>query len=235
MIKPVGFTQDSWPKLKMDPPRFNGEGVNFCWMRLQMNGLSGGKLTIPTEKGSLESYLADFDPIFRKVSHVGDDTLTSLFVAGLSASLKHELLIRHPASFSDAIALAQQLAGCQTASNSGQSSRARLAWQSLAERADRTRRGLCWCSEPYSRSHVCSKTFYALMGDDADESDCARDIEELITDEEAKNMVISGDVSHILVIGHKLRPRSIRGNCFDIDQFLLQVEGPDVILGVQWL
>ncbi|KAG6415867.1 hypothetical protein SASPL_123286 [Salvia splendens] len=61
---------------------------------------------------SLESYLAEFEPILRKVTHVGDDPLTSLFVAGLSASLKHELLIHRPASLSDAIALAQQLAAC---------------------------------------------------------------------------------------------------------------------------
>lgn len=118
--------------------------------------------------------------------------------------------------------------------------------------------------------------------------------------EEAENMVISGDVSRVLVIGTKLRPRSIRvtgiiyeapvsvlidggsthnfikpavaeklslslhtispfrvfvgngaslrcdyvslntpislqGHRFDIGLFLLQVEGPNVILGVQWL
>ncbi|KAG6423312.1 hypothetical protein SASPL_113705 [Salvia splendens] len=370
-IRPVGFNQDSWPKLKMDPPRFNGDGV----VLRRRNGLSGGNLTIRTEvgmtscstsngastpdlyedyvgrlatlrqKGSLESYLAEFEPLLRKVTHVGDDTLTSLFVAGLSASLKHELLIRRPASLSDAISLAQQLAACHTASHTSQSSGSRSAWQhrdgkqyqkpqspspkqpdlvrlpnpyqkqqreaqapsdypvvrvSAAERADRTKRGLCWyCPEPYSRSHVCSKKFYALMGED-EEGDPEHDMEDPLDGEEAENMVISGDVSRILVIGPKLRPRSIRitgmiyeapvsvlidggsthnfikpavaeqlslslhtispfrvfvgngasmrcdyvslntpislqGNCFDIDLFLLQVEGPDVILGVQWL
>ncbi|KAG6397659.1 hypothetical protein SASPL_143829 [Salvia splendens] len=304
-----------------------------------------GRLATLRQTGSLEAYLTEFEPVLRKVSHVGDDTLTSLFITGLANSLKHELLIRRPASFSDAIALAQQLAACQAASNMGQSPRARSAWQprdsrqpqrpsnpatkaagatrhpssqprqlressgptdypivrvSAAERADRTKRGLCWyCPEPYSRSHVCSKKFYALMGDD-EESDSPRVEEDPGTDEEAENMVISGDVSRVLVIGPKLRPRSIRvtgtiyeapvsvlidggsthnfikpavaeklslslrtispfrvfvgngaslrcdyvslntpiylqGTCFDIDLFLLQVEGPDVILGVQWL
>ncbi|KAG6391199.1 hypothetical protein SASPL_148952 [Salvia splendens] len=297
------------------------------------------------QTGSLEAYLTEFEPVLRKVSHVGDDTLTSLFIAGLSSSLKHELLIRRPASLSDAIALAQQLAACHVASNTGQSPRARSTWHprdsrqqqrttnpapkpadttrlpssqprqqressvptdypvvrvSAAERADRTKRGLCWyCPEPYSRSHVCSKKFYALMGDD-DESDNPCDEEDPSIDEEAENMVISGDVSRVLIIGPKLRPRSIRvtgmiydapvsvlidggsthnfikptvaeqlslsihtispfrvfvgngaslrcdyvslntpiylqGTRFDIDLFLLQVEGPDVILGVQWL
>ncbi|KAG6431020.1 hypothetical protein SASPL_109095 [Salvia splendens] len=68
--------------------------------------------------------------------------------------------------------------------------------------------------------------------------------EETFADEEAENMVISADISRVLVIGPKLKPRSIHvtgmiheipGTRFDIDLFLLQVEGPDVILGVQWL
>ncbi|KAG6422036.1 hypothetical protein SASPL_118597 [Salvia splendens] len=399
-IRPVGFNQDSWPKLKMDPPRFNGDGVGLWIKKIQkfynhtFTSLSDrlyltefllddaaeewfewwesnnkdrgwddflldikrrfdpdlyedyvGRLATLRQKGSLESYLAEFEPLLRKVTHVGDDTLTSLFVAGLSAPLKHELLIRRPASLSDAISLAQQLAACHTASHTSQSSGSRSAWQhrngkqyqkpqspspkqpdlvrlpnpyqkqqreaqapsdypvvrvSAAERADRTKRGLCWyCPEPYSRSHVCSKKFYALMGED-EEGDPEHDMEDPLDGEEAENMVISGDVFRILVIGPKLRPRSIRitgmiyeapvsvlidggsthnfikpavaeqlslslhtispfrvfvgngaslrcdyvslntpislqGNCFDIDLFLLQVEGPDVILGVQWL
>ncbi|KAG6425837.1 hypothetical protein SASPL_110042 [Salvia splendens] len=227
-IKPTGFNQDSWPKLKMDPP----------W---------------------------------------------------LSASLKHELLIRRPASLSDAIALAQQLSACQAATSSDQSLRPRPTWQSrefkqpqkaastapkptdsvrlqssqprqqresrgptdypvihisAAERAERTKKGLCWwCPEKYSRSHICSKKFYAFMGDDEDSASVHGD-EETFADEEAENMVISADISRVLVIGPKLKPRSIRvtgmihkvpGTRFDIDLFLLQVEGPDVILGVQWL
>ncbi|KAG6430989.1 hypothetical protein SASPL_109064 [Salvia splendens] len=309
-IKPVGFNQDSWPKLKMDPPRFNGDGVVLWIKKIQkfynhtFTSLSDrlyltefllddaaeewfewwesnnkdrgwdeflldvkrrfdpdlyedyvGRLATLRQKGSLESYLAEFEPMLRKVTHVGDDTLTSLFVAGLSAPLKHELLIRRPASLSDAISLAQQLAACHTASHTSQSSGSRSAWQprdgkkyqkpqspspkqpdpirlpnpyqkqqreaqapsdyhvvrvSAAERADRTKRGLCWyCPEPYSRSHVCSKKFYALMGED-EEGDPEHDEEESLDGEKAENMVISGDVSRILVIGPKLRPRSIR-------------------------
>ncbi|KAG6394589.1 hypothetical protein SASPL_145178 [Salvia splendens] len=73
-------------------------------------------------------------------------------------------------------------------------------------------------------------------------------------DEDGVNMAITGDVSRIFVIGQKIKPRSIRltgngasmrcdyvslrtplmlqGHSFDIDLFLLQVEGPDVVLGV---
>ncbi|KAG6382962.1 hypothetical protein SASPL_157305 [Salvia splendens] len=170
---------------------------------------------------------------------------------------------------------------------------------SAAERADRARRGLCyWCPEKYTREHVCSKKFYALMGED-DEED-APFSEEPDTGDEGENMVITGDVSSIHVIGPQIKPRAIRlmgringyevsvlidsgsthnfiqptvaeklslhvhpispfrvfvgngeslrcsyaclqtpislqGNHFDIDLFILQVKGPDIILGVQWL
>lgn len=81
---------------------------------------------------------------------------------------------------------------------------------SAAERADRTRKGLCWyCPEKYSRSHVCSTKFYALMGtDDEDDTTLLESAPE--SDDEVENMVITGDVSSVHVIGPKIRPRSIR-------------------------
>ncbi|KAG6392496.1 hypothetical protein SASPL_146718 [Salvia splendens] len=273
-----------------------------------------GRLPTLRQKGSLESYLAEFEPMLRKVTHVGDDTLTSLFVAGLSTPLKHELLIRRPASLRDAISLAQQLAACHTASHTSQSSGSRSAWQTRdgkqyqkpqspsPKQPDPIR-----LPNPYQRQQREAQPlsdypvvrFYALMGED-EESDTEHDNDEPLDGDDAENMVISGDVSRILVIGPKLRPRSIRitgmiyeapvsvlidggsthnfiklavaeqlslslhtislfwvfvgngaslrcdyvslntpislsGNRFDIDLFLLQVEGPDVILGVQWL
>ncbi|KAG6389382.1 hypothetical protein SASPL_150850 [Salvia splendens] len=41
---------------------------------------------------------------------LGDDTLMSLFIAGLQDSFKHELLTKRPVSLNEAFALAQQLA-----------------------------------------------------------------------------------------------------------------------------
>ncbi|KAG6430816.1 hypothetical protein SASPL_108889 [Salvia splendens] len=170
---------------------------------------------------------------------------------------------------------------------------------SAAERAEKTRRGECWwCPEQYSREHVCSKKFYALMG--ADDEDDWIDDENGIPEDDGETMVITGDVSSIHVISPKIRPRTIRlkgrindsavsvlidggsthnfiqpavaeqlslplheikpfrvfvgngeslrcshaclhtpitmqGYTFEIDLFILQVKGPDVILGVQWL
>ncbi|KAG6417851.1 hypothetical protein SASPL_120046 [Salvia splendens] len=244
-----------------------------------------------------------------KVSNVGEETLTSLFIAGLQDSVQQELLTRRPPSLNETFALAQQLAACQNITTSrvsqprsnwsGQENRSKPAAPALvvqqqrpptpqlksgvpiikvsaAERADRARRGLCyWCLEKYTREHVCSKKFYALMGED-DEED-APFPEEPDTGDEGENMVITGDVSSIHVIGPQIKPRAIRlmgringyevsvlidggsthnfiqptvaeklslpvhpispfrGNHFDIDLFILQVKGPDVILGVQWL
>ncbi|KAG6409313.1 hypothetical protein SASPL_127350 [Salvia splendens] len=222
-----------------------------------------------------------------------------------------------PASLSDAIALAQQLAACRTATAQTTPPSSRPVWSnrdqrqsfratsqttkvheqpkpqpnvragayppegqprdypivrvSAAERAERTSRGLCWyCPAKYTREHVCSKKFYALIGEDSEDDECGAK-EDDSTNDDGENMVISGDVSTIHVIGPKLKPRSLRitgnikatpvsvlidggsthnfikpsvaesttlilqGHSFEVDLFLLQVEGPDVILGVQWL
>ncbi|KAG6420708.1 hypothetical protein SASPL_117245 [Salvia splendens] len=171
---------------------------------------------------------------------------------------------------------------------------------SAAERAERTRLNLCWwCPEKYSRSHVCAKKFYALMGVDDDDAELSMD-NETTPEDDGENMAIIGDVSRILVLCPKIKPRSIRlrgrvngtavsilidggsthnfiqpavaeklslpvnaispfrvfvgddaslkcafacldtpinlqGHQFGIDLFVLQVKGPDIILGVQWL
>ncbi|KAG6405345.1 hypothetical protein SASPL_132934 [Salvia splendens] len=200
-----------------------------------------GRLATLRQKGSPESYLAEFEPMLRKKPVDA--------VCGTNFQPRQP---RESQAHSDYP----------------------IVRVSAAEWADRTKKGLCWyCPEPYSRSHVCSKKFYALMGDDK-ENTLVHDEEELSDGEEVENMVISGDVYRVLVIGPKLRPRSIRitsmiyeapvsvlidggmlgngaslrcdyvslstpiylqGNRFDIELFLLQVEGPDVILGVQWL
>ena len=178
---------------------------------------------------------------------------------------------------------------------------------SSAERAEKRRKGECdYCPEKWSRDHVCSKRFLAMMGPD-DEEELLEDgpgsnipTEVAECEDDGETLVITGDVSSINVIGPALRPRSIRiagsiknskvtvlidggsthnfikpvvaeqlsltvhpvtpfrvfvgngaslkcsyaclqtpiilqGHNFDIDLFILRVEGPDVILGVQWL
>ena len=287
------------------------------------------------QSSTVEIYQAEFEDLMQKASNVGEETLTSLFIAGLQDSLKLELLTKRPASLNEAFALAQQLAACQRLVNP-RSAQPRQTWNdrdskprpnqtpaltiqqprpaaagphpkpgipivkiSAAERAERARKNLCyWCPEKYTREHVCSKKFYALMGVD-DEDDESTELE-IPTDEECETMVITGDVSAVNVIGPQLKPRSIRikgiineqevsvlidggsthnfiqptvaeqlslpihpitpfrvfvgngaslkcsfaclktqimlqGNSFDIDLFILQVKGSDVILGVQWL
>ncbi|KAL1556260.1 hypothetical protein AAHA92_11910 [Salvia divinorum] len=170
--KPPTFDPDSWPKLKLDPPRFDGDNVVRWIKRIQKyynhsftplsdrlyltefllddaaaewfgyweennNGKGWdellldaklrfdpdlyedyvGRLATLRQTGSLDDYLAAFEPVLQKVGKVGDSTLTSLFIAGLSPSLKVELLTRRPASLSNAMALAQQLSVCHSASS----------------------------------------------------------------------------------------------------------------------
>ncbi|KAG6425330.1 hypothetical protein SASPL_115758 [Salvia splendens] len=35
LVKPVGFDTDAWPKMKIEPPRFSGEGVNLWIKKVQ--------------------------------------------------------------------------------------------------------------------------------------------------------------------------------------------------------
>lgn len=60
---------------------------------------------------------------------MGDDTLTSLFIAGLVPALKHELLTRRPSSQTDAMALAQQLAASRPVSAATAVAPSRSQWQ----------------------------------------------------------------------------------------------------------
>ena len=273
----------------------------------------------------------------QRLSNVSDDTLMSLFIAGLRDPIKKDLLTRRPSSLNEAFALAQQVAACQilltgappTPKSSLQDRETRqrnfssglsttvqhrqgqappgqnrppypIIKVSAAKRAEKQRKNECYyCPEKYTRDHVCSKKFYALIGED-DEEFLDDPNEETNTDLDGENMVITGDVSSIHMVNPRLKPRSIRllgtingktvnvlidrssthnfikpavaeqlslpvlsvnpfrvfvgngaslrcsyacvhtpialqGHAFEVYLYILQVEGPDVILGVQWL
>lgn len=307
-----------------------------------------GLLATLRQTSTVVAYQSEFEEIMQKAPQVGDETLTSLFIAGLQDPFKQELLTRRPVSLNEAFALAQQLAAGRNLSTTTTAAPKtnwetrdnRLARQipalttapprnphprvtegqpnqqrrngipvkriSAAERRERTRQGLCWyCPEKYTREHMCSEVFYALMGAN-DEDDILTDeldhqhVESEQLDNDGENMVITGDVSSIHVLSPKIKPRAIRlkgrindsevsvlidggsthnfiqhavaeklslcvhpiipfrvfvgngeslrcshaclrtpitmqGYSFEIDLFILQVKGPDVILGVQWL
>ncbi|KAG6424340.1 hypothetical protein SASPL_114757 [Salvia splendens] len=316
LVKPDGFDADAWPEMKIEPPRFSGEGVNLWIKKVQKyynhnftsladrlyltefllddaaderfgfwetnnEGRSWedflldikrqfdpdlyedyvGRLATLRQTGSLDAYLEEFEPTLRKVSNVGDDTLTSIYIAGLTPSLKHKLLTRRPSSLSDAIALAQQLAAYLAVSAPPITPSSRPPWQRRDQRAST---GIT------PTDHVCAKKFYVLVGANSDDEETGNPRHE-ISDEDGTNMAITGDISRISVIGPKIKPRSIRmtghindtplsvlidggmfvgndtslrcdyvslgtpialqGQAFSIDLVLLHIDGPDVVLG----
>ncbi|XP_047954027.1 uncharacterized protein LOC125200430, partial [Salvia hispanica] len=268
-----------------------------------------GTLATLRQTGSIEAYQTAFEDTMQRLSNVSDDTLMSLFIAGLRDPIKKDLLTRRPSSLNEAFALAQQVAACQilltgappTPKSSLQDRETRqrnfssglsttvqhrqgqappgqnrppypIIKVSAAKRAEKQRKNECYyCPEKYTRDHVCSKKFYALIGED-DEEFLDDPNEETNTDLDGENMVITGDVSSIHMVNPRLKPRSIRllgtingktvnvlidrssthnfikpavaeqlslpvlsGHAFEVYLYILQVEGPDVILGVQWL
>lgn len=50
-----------------------------------------GRLATIKQTSSVETYQTEFESMLQKDTHVGDVTLTSLFIAGLKPTLKHEL------------------------------------------------------------------------------------------------------------------------------------------------
>ncbi|XP_042037749.1 uncharacterized protein LOC121783641 [Salvia splendens] len=406
VLPPQGIVPDPLPRVRLEPPRFNGEhAVDWSrniqkyynhhytplvdclhltsylfdhptskWLTYWEENCKNktwddfllavkyrfdpdlyvdyvGKLATLRQTSTIEAYQTEFEEITQNAPQLGDDTLMSLFIAGLQDSFKHELLTKRPVSLNEAFALAQQLAanhklsapptvqhkpqwgdgdsrqrqpptlttappprpaqmpqGRSTGTQPDQPRRNGIPVRriSAADRRERTRQGLCWyCPEKYTRDHMCSEVFYALMGRD-DEDDQPEDEPALLhdaderLDDDGENMVITGDVSSIHVISPKIKPRSIRlqgkindasisvlidggsthnfiqpsvaeklslcvhpispfrvfvgngeslrcshaclrtpitmqGYSFEIDLFILQVNGPDVILGVQWL
>ncbi|XP_042038388.1 uncharacterized protein LOC121784292 [Salvia splendens] len=66
---------------------------------------------------------------------------------------------------------------------------------SAAERAERTRKGLCWyCPDKWVPGHVCRGKFLVYMGMDDEGS-------ELVETEQAAEEVITADLSHIYALG----------------------------------
>ncbi|KAG6428509.1 hypothetical protein SASPL_112761 [Salvia splendens] len=146
-----------------------------------------GRLAALQQTGSLDDYLGEFVPILAKVSNVGDDTLTSLFIEGLVPSLKHELLTRRPSSLTDAMALAQQLDAFRPISATTAVTPSKPQWQ---------------------RRHLRPQAAASAGGPKSDSEEEETNADNLSDD--GANMTITGDVSRILVIGPKIKLRSIR-------------------------
>ncbi|GJW61412.1 ty3-gypsy retrotransposon protein [Tanacetum coccineum] len=92
-----------------------------------------------------------------------------------------------------------------------------IKWISAAERQERLNKGLCFnCDNRWVRGHKCPRKFLLLMADDGDDTgqEPAADVVEAVK---------SGDISILnSLVGHE-SPHS------------LQLWGPDVVLGIQWL
>ncbi|XP_042050620.1 uncharacterized protein LOC121795999 [Salvia splendens] len=76
-----------------------------------------------------------------------------------------------------------------------------------AQRADRTRRGVCiYCEEKWISSHACKRPFLAYMGGDAED-----EAEETVVSEDPPEQpeVITVDLSHIYALDGRQRPEAI--------------------------
>lgn len=96
-----------------------------------------------------------------------------------------------------------------TAPNSGRRineiSRLPVVRLSTAEKAERTRLGLCWyCPEKWITGHVCKRNFLAYMGLDDVEDEDERPVEPIQAQE-----VITADLSHIYAMEGRHRPDAI--------------------------
>ncbi|VFQ63349.1 unnamed protein product [Cuscuta campestris] len=197
-------SSDRQPRLRIDPPRFNGEDPVGWIFRIQQ--------------------------YFDYFSTAESERLQ--LVGGLKQPLQRELNLRNPGTLAEAFALARELAACTTvmgptkrvwqsgtggvssqppvASLEGSSTKSTSSLPIIrltpAERAERTRKGLCWnCEEKYVPGHRCAHKFLALLGTDDEQP-----LDDSAPADPEDGTLITGDISSIHTMSGVPNPRSLR-------------------------
>ncbi|XP_042035274.1 uncharacterized protein LOC121781613 [Salvia splendens] len=167
-----------------------------------------GRLATLRQTSTLEAYQTEFEGMLQRVTDVGDSTLTSLFVAGLKPALKQELLTRRPATLQDAFALAQQLAICQAVASPVFSPKP--SWQNRGNNTVQQTDPNAKKDIPPDQKQITCLCKEVLCTHGVDDGDDELSLDnETTPEDDGKNMAITGDVSRILVLCPKIKPRSI--------------------------
>ncbi|VFQ63645.1 unnamed protein product [Cuscuta campestris] len=299
-----------------------------------------GLLSKLTQTSSVLDYQTAFESLLNKVSGVPEETLISMFVAGLKQPVQREVNLRNPATLQSAFALARELAACHQEAAAAFGSPGRRSWPnrpppptaaagilptptpgvrppptevrqpdrsststlpvvvvSAAEKAERSKKGLCWyCNEKWDRSHNCRRRFLALMGSMMTNCPLMRRnhptrqtslplspatsrasiqsgspsprslklagsvhgtaVQVLLDSGSTHNFIHPGVAERLALVLHPVTPfrvyvgngdslrcsyscprtpLSLQGHLFEIDLYMLEVHGPDIVLGFQWL
>ncbi|VFQ94532.1 unnamed protein product [Cuscuta campestris] len=193
-----------------------------------------GLLSKLTQTSSVLDYQTAFESLLNKVSGVPETTLISIFVAGLKQPVQRELNLRNPTTLQSAFALARELSACHQEAAVTFGSSPRRPW---LNRPAPSTAGIL----PTPPLNTRTTPEVAKPPDRPSPSNLP--VVTVSAAERAERSKKGGGVKRsgiatIIVGGVSWRSwdrMTRRGHLFEIDLFMLEVHGPDIVLGVQWL
>ncbi|KAJ9553883.1 hypothetical protein OSB04_017928 [Centaurea solstitialis] len=172
-------------------------------------------------------YQGEYEKLMNRVRDISETLLISFYISGLKPAIQRELLISRPQTLGDAFAIARitkarfsdQWATTTPAPPSSfpnttwakqQGPPARPISSQVAKRQERMNLGLCFnCDNKWAKGHKCPGKFMLMMA----------------YEEEPLDIGPSDATVNL----------TMQGLTINVALFVLPFEGPEVVLGIQWL
>ncbi|GKC18592.1 ty3-gypsy retrotransposon protein [Tanacetum coccineum] len=189
----------------------NLEGDAAEWFRYED---PQGSLSNLLQKGTMAQYQGEFEKLMNRVTDVSDELLISFYVSGLKLAIQLELLVSKPTSLGDAFALARVTEARKFITDEEEDTE--LITEAIQE--DALEGGdISILNSLVGYGSPQSLQLWGVLG--------ARKVHILIGRSET---LLCGSLCSRVVL-------DIQGLPMDVDLYVLPRNGPDIVLGIQWL